>query len=172
LDVLRWIEVKTDVSEAQNIEQAAVAFGEKLKHAMSNLEGLNACVRVVLTGRCLGHGRLSADPEALAANIRAVASEVSNGKAWIEKVQLKTGPVIDFDGLAASDTPQGELLRYLKELAENSQAFEQVGLDTTALKSKISGSGVEMQEEDAGKMLSDVRDILLTMLADEESLEG
>ena len=172
LDVLRWIEVKADVSGAQNIEQAAVAFGEELNHAMSDLEGFNACVRAALTGRCPGHGRLSADPEALAANIRAVASEISHGKAWIEKVQLKTGPVIDFDGLAASDTPQGELLRYLKELAGSSQAFEQLGLDMTGLKSKLSGSGVEMQAEDAGKMLSDVRDILLTMLADEESLEG
>ena len=172
LDVLRWIEVKADVSGAQNIEQAAVAFGEELNHAMSDLEGFNACVRAALTGRCPGHGRLSADPEALAANIRAVASEISHGKAWIEKVQLKTGPVIDFDGLAASDTPQGELLRYLKELAGSSQAFEQLGLDMTGLKSKLSGSGVEMPAEDAGKMLSDVRDILLTMLADEESLEG
>ena len=172
LDVLRWIEVKADVSGAQNIEQAAVAFGEELNHAMSDLEGFNACVRAALTGRCPGHGRLSSDPEALAANIRAVASEVSHGKAWIEKVQLKTGPVIDFDGLAASDTPQGELLRYLKELAGSSQAFEQLGLDMTGLKSKLSGSGVEMQEEDAGKMLSDVRDILLTLLADEENPEG
>lgn len=172
LDVLRWIEVKADVSGAQNIEQAAVAFGEELNHAMSDLEGFNACVRAALTGSCPGHGRLSSDPEALAANIRAVASEISHGKAWIEKVQLKTGPVIDFDGLAASDTPQGELLRYLKELAGSSQAFEQLGLDMTGLKSKLSGSGVEMQAEDAGKMLSDVRDILLTMLADEESLEG
>jgi DNA repair exonuclease SbcCD nuclease subunit len=172
LDVLRWIEVEADVSDAQNIEQAAVAFGKELNHAMSDLEGLNACVRAALTGRCPGHGRLSSDPEALAANIRAVASEVSHGKAWIEKVQLKTGPVIDFGGLAASDTPQGELLRYLKELAESSQAFEQLGLDMTGLKSKLSGSGVEIQEEDAGKMLSDVRDILLTMLADEGGLEG
>jgi hypothetical protein len=31
---------------------------------------------------------------------------------------------------------------------------------------------VEIKEEDAGKMLSEVRDMLLTMLADEESLEG
>jgi DNA repair exonuclease SbcCD nuclease subunit len=171
LDVLRWIEVKADVSDVQNIEQAAVAFGEELIHAMSDLEGLNACVRAVLTGRCPGHGRLSSDPEALAANVRVVASEVSQGKAWIEKVQLKTGPVIDFNGLAASDTPQGELLRYLKELAGSSKAFEELGLDTTGLKSKLSGSGVEMQEEDAGKMLLDVRDILLTMLEDEENLE-
>ncbi len=172
LDVLRWIEVKADVSGAQSIEQAAIAFGEELNHAMSDLEGLNACVRATLTGRCPGHGRLSSEPEALVANIRAVASEVSHGKAWIEKVQLQTGPVIDFDGLAESDTPQGELLRYLKELAGSSQAFEELGLDMTGLKSKLSGSGLEMQEEDVGKMLSDVRDILLTMLADEENLEG
>jgi len=172
LDVLRWIEVKADVSDAHNIEQAAVAFGEALKQAMPDLEGLNACVRAVLTGRSPGHGQFSSDPDAVTANIRVVASEASQGKAWVEKVQLQTGPVIDFDGLAASDTAQGELLRYLKELAGSRQALEELGLDMTALKSKLSGSGVEIQDGGTGKLLSDVRDILLTMLADEESLEG
>jgi len=172
LDVLRWIEVKADISDAQNVEQAAVAFGERLSQAMSDLEGLNACVRATLTGRCPGHGRLSSNPENLAANIRAVASDVSHGKVWIEKVQLQTGPVIDFDSLAESDTPQGELLRYLKELAESPQVFEELGLDMTGLKSKLSGSGVEIQEEEASKILSDVRDILLSMLADEDNMGG
>jgi hypothetical protein len=139
---------------------------------MSDLDGLNACVRAVLTGRCPAHGRLSTDPEAVAANVRAVASEVSRGKVWIEKVQLQTRPTIDFDSIAESDTPQGELLRYLKEIAENPKAFEELGLDLTGLKSKLSGSGVELKENEIVDLFSDVGDILLTMLEDEEGLEG
>ncbi len=172
LNVLRWVEVKADVSGAQNIEQAALAFGDALKKVMQDFEGRNTCVRAVLTGRCPGHGLLSSNPSAMAANVRAVASEVSKDKVWIEKVQLQTGPVIDFDDLAGSDTPQGELLRYLKELGLNSQALEDLGLDLTVLKSKLSGSGVEIQDKNTVRLLSDVRDILFNMLADEESSKG
>jgi exonuclease SbcD len=172
LDVLRWAEVKADISKAQNVEQAAVAFGEALSRKMFDLEGLNACVRAVLTGRSPAHGRLSSDPETIAANVRAVASEVSQGKVWIEKVQLQTRPIIDFDNIAESDTPQGELLRYLNELAENPQALEELGLDLTGLKAKLAGSGVELKENEVLELFSDVGDILLTMLEDEENLEG
>jgi hypothetical protein len=172
LNVLRWAEVKADVSNAQNIEQTAMAFGEALSREMSDFEGLTVCVRAVLTGRCPAHGRLSSDPEAISANIRAVASEVSQGKIWIEKVKLQTRPTIDFDSIAQSDTPQGELLRYLKELIGNPQAIDELGLDLTALKSKLAGSGVEINENEINNLFSDAGDILLTMLEDEEGLQG
>lgn len=172
LDVLRWVEVKADVSDAQNIEHAALAFGDALKAVMQEFEGRYTCARAVLTGRCPGHGLFTSNPSAVAANIRAVASQVSKEKAWIEKVQLQTGPVIDFDELAGSDTPQGELLRYLQELALSSEALEDLGLDLTVLKSKLSGTGVEVQYESTVRLLSDVRDILFAMLADEEASGG
>jgi DNA repair exonuclease SbcCD nuclease subunit len=172
LNVLRWAEVKADVGNTQNIEQAAIAFGEALSWEMSDLNGMNACVRAVLTGRCPAHGRLSLDPEAAVANIRAIASEVSEGKVWIEKVQVQTRPAIDFDSIAQSDTPQGELMRYLKELIENPKAIEELGLDLTALKSKLAGSGVKVNEDEINELLSDAGDILLTMLEDEEGLQS
>ena len=84
---------------------------------------------------------------------------MSRGKVWIEKVQLQTRPTIDFDSIAESDTPQGELLRYLKELTGNPQALEELGLDLTALKSKLSGSGVEVKENEINDLFSDVGDI-------------
>jgi len=172
LNVLRWAEVKADVGNTQNIEQAAIAFGEALSWEMSDLNGMNACVRAVLTGRCPAHGRLSLDPEAAVANIRAIASEVSEGKVWIEKVQVQTRPAIDFDSIAQSDTPQGELMRYLKELIGNPKAIEELGLDLTALKSKLAGSGVKVNEDEINELLSDAGDILLTMLEDEEGLQS
>ncbi|MGA8179150.1 MAG: DNA repair exonuclease [Desulfobacterales bacterium] len=172
LNVLRWAEVKADVGNAQNIEQAAVAFGEALSREMSGFNGMNACVRAILTGRCPVHGRLSLDPDAVVANVRAIASEISGGKVWIEKVQVQTRPAIDFDSIAQSDTPQGELMRYLKELSGNPQAIEELGLDLTPLKSKLAGTGVEVNENEIHEKLSDAGDILLTMLEDEEGLQG
>jgi len=172
LNVLRWLEVKADVGVAQDIEQAAIAFGEALSREMSDLNGMNACVRAVLTGSCPAHGQLSLDPEAVSANIRAIASEVSGGKVWIEKVQLQTRPTIDFDSIAESDTPQGELLRYLKELIGNPQSIGELGLDLTSLKSKLAGTGVEFNENEINDLLSEAGDILLTMLEDEEGLQS
>ncbi|MFO7971658.1 MAG: DNA repair exonuclease [Desulfobacterales bacterium] len=172
LNVLRWAEVRANVGHAQNIEQAAIAFGEALSREMAELNGMNACVRAVLTGRCPAHGRLSLDPEAVSANVRAIASEVSGGKVWIEKVQLQTRPTIDFDSIAQSDTPQGELLRYLKELTGIPQAIEELGLDLRPLKSKLAGSGVEVKENEINEMLSDAGDILLIMLEDEEGFQS
>jgi exonuclease SbcD len=169
LDVLRWGEIVADVSDADNIEQAAIIFGEALGLAMPNFEGRPFCVRAVMRGRCAAHGQMSSDPAALTANVRAVASDVSSNQAWIEKVKLRTGPVIDFDDLAVSDTPQGELLRFLEELSSNPQTFEELGLDLTEIKAKLSGSGVEIPEDELNVLLSEVRDILLTLLSNEDS---
>ena len=79
---------------------------------------------------------------------------------------MQTAPVVDLDELAKSDTPQGELLRYLAELAENPQDID---LELTALKAKLAGSGVDMPREEMERLLKDAGDLLLTALADAQS---
>jgi DNA repair exonuclease SbcCD nuclease subunit len=111
LDVFRWVKVTADISGAETMEQVATLFGQALEKAMADQDGRPCCVRVILQGRCPIHGRLSTDPETLSANIRAVATGVSRGRAWVEKVELETAPDFDVEALAQSDTPQGELLR-------------------------------------------------------------
>ena len=166
LDVISWLNVTADVSGAETIEAAASLFGDALGAAMAAQGGRPCCVRGVLKGRCAVHGRLRSDPTALTANIRAVAADVSGNKAWIEKVQVQTGPVVDLDELAQSDTPQGELLRYLAELATDPR---EIDLDLTDLKAKLAGSGVQMPREDMQQMLIEAGDLLLTALADAQS---
>ncbi len=125
--------------------------------------GLEMGDGALLKGRCAVHGRLCADPMALIANIRAVAADVSGNTAWIEKVQVETGPVADLEQLTHSDSPQGELLRYLDEVATHSQSID---LDLTDLKAKLAGSGVGIPEEDMKQLLKDARDLILTALMD------
>jgi hypothetical protein len=166
LDVLRWIEVSADVTGAESIEQVAALFGSQLAVSMADQGEGPCCVRAVLKGRCEIHGRLCADPMTTTANIRAVAAEVSGSKAWIEKVQVQTGPVVDLEKMAQSDTPQGELLRYLNGLAVDPHGLE---LDLTALKAKLAGSGVQVPQDAMNQLLKDARDVLLTALADAQS---
>ena len=166
LDVINWLSVEADVSGAETIETAASLFGETLGAAIADQGGRPCCVRAVLKGRCAVHGRLCADPIALTATIRVVAADVSRNKAWIEKVQVQTGPVIDLDALAQSDTPQGELLRYLAELADDPQDLD---MDLTELKSKLAGSGIQIPDVDMKQTLRETGDLLLTALADAQS---
>ncbi len=166
LDVLRWVEVSADITGAESIEQAATIFGKELAVAMAGQDGRPCCVRAVFKGRCAIHGRLCSDPMTLTATIRSVAAEVSSNKAWIEKVQVQTGPTIDLEKLAQSDTPQGELLRYLNELTANPQIL---ALDLTALKAKLAGSGVQIPQDAMNQLLQDARDLLLTALSDGQS---
>ncbi len=169
LDVFRWTKVVVDAGGANSIEQVATVFGEALEKQMADQDGRPCCVRVALQGRCPIHGRLSVDPEALSANIRAVATDVSRGSAWVEKVELNTSPDFDIEELVQSDTAQGELLRYLNALSSDQQAYQDLGVDLTPLKSKLSGSGVVVPEDDMDRILMGARDILLAMLADMES---
>ncbi|RJQ66665.1 MAG: DNA repair exonuclease [Desulfobacteraceae bacterium] len=168
LDVLRWVGVSADISAAESVAHAAALFGDALATALADQGGRPCCVRAILKGRCGIHGRLCADPAALAANIRAVAADVSGKRAWIEKVELQSGPAVDLDELARSDTPQGQLLRYLNELSADPQGLA-LDLDLTALKAKLAGSGVRIPEDAVGRMLEDARDLLLTALADAQS---
>jgi DNA repair protein SbcD/Mre11 len=165
LDVLRWAAVSVDVSGVDSVGRAAALFGEILTGVLAEQQGRPCCVRAVLKGRCEIHGRLCDDPAALTAAFRAVAADVSGSKAWVEKVELQTGPAVDLEELARGDTPQGELLRYLNELSTDPGALARE-LDLTALKAKLAGTGIRVPEEALGRMLNDARDLLMTALAD------
>ena len=171
LDVFRWVNVTADIGGAETLEQVTTLFGQELEDLMVKQDGRPCCVRVNLRGCCPIHGRLSTDPETVSANIRAVATDISRGRAWIEKVELDTAPDVDVEALAQSDTPQGELLRYLDELALSSQLYQDLGVDLTQLKSKLSGTHVVVPDGKMDRMLMDARDVLLTMLADMEGKE-
>ena len=166
LDVIGWLSVEADVSGAETIEAAASLFGDALGAAMADQSGRSCCVRAVLKGRCAAHGRLCSDPVALNAAIRVVAADVSKNKVWIEKVQVQTGPTVDLDELAKSDSPQGELLRYLSQLAGDPQDID---LDLTELKAKLAGTGVQIPNGDMKQMLKAAGDLLLVALSDAQS---
>ncbi len=164
LDVLRWFSIKVDISGAENIDEVAAAFANNFREEIVELDGRICCARVTLTGRCLIHGRLHTDPEAIYANIRAIAAHITHNRAWIERIDFQTAPILDLDELAQSDTPQGELLRYLQDISASTDILHDLNVDLSPLKAKLTGSGVSLCFDN--QLLHGARDILLTLLTD------
>jgi exonuclease SbcD len=162
LDSVQWMTVTADISATDTIAHVAEIFAQALESQLAGTDGRLSCIRVILNGRTPVHGRLLVHPDELTANIRAVAADVSRQRVWVEKVRIETRSQLDLQALAQSDSPQGELLRYLQELTSPAD----LDVDHTALKSKLAGSGIDFPMENHTELLLGAKDILISMLTD------
>ena len=171
LDVMRWERLAVDAEGAATPDKVGERFARTLSDALARAEGLPLAVRVEVTGRSEAHAALARDPEALRADLRARALALSAGRAWVEKVLVRTSLPVDEDALRAGDTPQGDLLRFLDALADDPEAFAEVRPDMTTLESRVrdrlAGSGVAMPDlgDEAVRraLLDDVRELVLPL---------
>jgi DNA repair exonuclease SbcCD nuclease subunit len=168
LDTVQWLTVAVDVSAAETIGQIAEKFAQDLASRLAGMEGRLCCLRVLVKGRTPIHGRLVVRPDELTANIRAVAADVSGQRAWVEKVRIETRSQLDLEALAQSDSPQGELLRYLQEVISPAD----LEVDHSALRSKLAAAGIDFPAENQVQLLQGAKDILISMLTDTTDTEA
>jgi len=174
LDVLRWAVLDVDATGAATPSEVLSRAAAALAPALDAAGDRTLAVRFRLAGPCPAHSRLARDPEALAADLRAEALSLSGGRAWVEKVLLDTAPAADLAALAASDTPQGDLLRFLDSLAADPALL--AGLDLTGLDELRARLPRPFRDLDGAPALDDpaalaallprVRDLLLPLLLD------
>jgi len=169
LDVVRWALLDLDVTGATGLPEACQALDAPLGAALAAAEGLPLAVRLTLTGHCPAHAALAANPEALVAELRARAGELSSGRALVEKVLLRTALPGGADP-AAPDTPQGALDCALALLADDAEAFAALGADFTDLAAKlraVPGTDVDLPDLDdpaaRRALLDDVRGLLASL---------
>jgi len=169
LAVLNWEILRLDITGASDMNLVLSSFIELLKDAVDRNDNKPLACRVEMIGTCTAHDELIADPEATRSMLLAAATGATGGRAWVEKVQVRTSPAVDLEEMRRSETPQGDLLRYLDLLATDTRAFEELALDLTDVASKLAGTGVMMPDigEDAMRsdLLDEVRDLLLPLLS-------
>lgn len=168
LGSIQWMHLDVDVSTCETLAQAAEAAVETLASAVAGSDSTICCVRTVLRGRTFLHHRLALQAAQLTATLQAMATEAFGQRVWLEKVLVQTGPKLDMDAVAQSDTPLGELLRYLQGL-EGSDAVE---LDFTPLRSKLAGTHIQVPSEDDPELLKGAKAILSSLLNDMQAVEG
>lgn len=171
LAVMRWEHVRVDATDAADRLEVGARFGAALRRALAEAGNLPLAVRVLVEGRTPAHAKLAAEPERLVNELRALAEDVSAGRAWVEKVQMHTASPVDYAALRESDTPQGDLLRALDGLAADPGELGELDFKLGDIETKlraIPGAGVNLPDLDdpaaLGAVLDDVRELVLPLL--------
>jgi DNA repair exonuclease SbcCD nuclease subunit len=116
LDVFRWRECVVDAAGAEDEDAVLDRFVAELENIRAAEDDLPLAVRVRVTGQTAAHAKLNAAAATWQEQVRAAALDVGGGRAWIEKVKIRTRPPTDGDGPALDEGPLGELMTYFHDL--------------------------------------------------------
>jgi exonuclease SbcD len=119
LDVVRFAQLRVDVSSASSLYDVAELTGGVLHEALESAEGRLLCTRLLLIGRSRAHAELLRDPERARSEVKSRASELDLGNVWVESVRIATELPVDLRELALRDDAAGQLVRSLRDLQQD-----------------------------------------------------
>lgn len=114
LDVVRWEDVRVDLSGCDEYEDALARVRDALSEAADAAEGRTLAARLTIAGKTSLHSDLAGDLERTRAECLGIAEQVG-GDIWLERVVLRTE---DMEQQAASTgaDAMAELLRTVDEI--------------------------------------------------------
>ncbi len=120
--VVPWTQIDLNASDCHTLQDV----GDKLRIDLGYLvaqekdrERITA-LRLRITGSTDVHADLSRDPEEVRAEAISVVNECGNGLLWLERIEIKTLPIVDRAALLKRDDPLGEVARIAAELRRDS----------------------------------------------------
>ncbi len=171
LDVVRWAGLDVDATGADSGDEVMVEVRSATERELANADGRLLAVRVTITGACGAHEALNAEHDRWINQIRAEATDIGGSDVWIEKVVLKTNLPVDLEKLASSDSPVGDLLRFIQQIETDPKELSELAEVLSALKSRLPvelrhGEGaIDLESpERLREMIADARQVLLPHL--------
>ena len=137
LDVLRWSVCDVDVSGALTGDDVVDFVRQALERQFAAGSGCPMAVRIRLIGGCKAHSTLSAHHERWTNEIRAVATDVSNGTICVEQVKTQTRNQADLDHMLARDDALSDLLRALSSWETDEPFMAEVASELRDLVRKL-----------------------------------
>ena len=171
IDVLRWSIGSVDVSEAESAGDVVDLVSAVLEEEAGKSDGRPLALRLIIAGNSKAHAGLIANPEQCINDIREVATDISTGDIWIEKVKIKTAAQIDIEEMRNRDDAIGELLRSIDNLSIDRESLSGMIDEFSDLKRKLP---VELRQgedsinlddpEQLEEIIADVKQILFARL--------
>lgn len=90
LDVVRWSVLVLPIDGLADADALRAAAHRRMAAQHAADDGRMGAWRVLVEGRGAVHGWLSARPDEVAAELRSVADAASGGRAWIERIRVRT----------------------------------------------------------------------------------
>ena len=137
LDVMRWSICELDVSAAETVDDIYEQVREGLQLALDAAEGRPVAVRLVLYGACSAHLKLHAERERWIQEYRALATGLGGAGIWLEKISIKTRPVVSTDEVLERDDALSGLLRAIHDMDLDSSALDGLADEMSVLRQKL-----------------------------------
>ncbi len=133
LDVVRFDQLRVDVSAAEGAEDVARAVKDAVRGALGQADGRLLALRVHVQGKSRAHAELVRDMERARALIQSAVNEIQGGDVWLEDVRFASEPVLDVAELSARDDVLGELMRSLEGIEQDEPLLHEVARELREL---------------------------------------
>jgi len=171
LDVLRWYVCELDVSASETVDEIYEQVRDGLQSAVDSADGRPIAARLILYGTCSVHSALRMDGERWTQEYRALATGLAGAGVWLEKVSIKTKPLVATDELLESDDAMGGLLHTIREMELDASAIKVLVNEVSTLRKKLpaellSGDDSYDPTDPAviNETLEDIKDLLVNRL--------
>ncbi len=166
LDVVRWEELKVDLTGIENERDALTRASDAMGNAVAAADGRLVAARIILGGTTPLHGSLHRDDQRWRAEILARAQDHGTEAIWIERIKIVTTPVYDVARLAERDALTRIVVENLDQARAELEALpaeigEMLSVLPPEVRSELEG---EWSGDQRGAVLDDVRAIILDAL--------
>jgi len=139
VDVLEWIYLISDAAHCELPDEVVDKIRTQIEGELNKNNGPLLAVRISIQGACRAHMELMSDPQRWVNEIRAAVTDISGQSVWIEKVNIETKTAVDLEEMMKSDSPLGELLRFIQDMDSTGTLPPSFIEDFTHLKAKLPG---------------------------------
>ena len=171
LDVFRWHACGVSCTDITTIDDCLERCEKSIQALIRENPNLPLGVRLTLDGSTKLHQQLTSQRESLVAEIRSLATNVSNGQVWVEQVRQNTRYQHDPQLSLDDDGPLGELASYLDELTGSEAGLKSLSDELKDLAKKLppeilhSPEGIPIQSPDwIRDFVTQIKPILLDRL--------
>jgi len=171
LDLVRWTAIRVDASGVNSSDEVLSRVTRALKQEFDVNDGRTLATRIKIVGSCKAHGEFSVHPDHWTNEIRAAATDLSNGEIWLERIDFQTSMEINLDEIIARDDALGGLLRTIRDLDADDRVLAELGQEFIDLQRKLpselrmGAESLDLEKPDCLRVaLTDVKQLLLARL--------
>jgi DNA repair exonuclease SbcCD nuclease subunit len=137
-DVARWQAIELTLARDDGEEALYEQLESRFASAQRNADGRPAIVRLTLRGACRAHAALAGAQTRgrILAEIRNRASD-GDGALWLEQIDCRTRPVVDFDELRQGGDLLGQVLRSFEALRRDDASIHALAAHFQPLLAKV-----------------------------------
>lgn len=137
VDVMRWSLLEVDISNCNSLDDVFELIRGKLMQELDLNDGKLLAVRLVLKGTSDVHSRLHENHLQQIHEYRALATEISQDKIWLEKIYFNTKPSSSIEAIFERKDALSELLHSIYDLEFHKTDLTELINELTELNKKL-----------------------------------